>query len=136
MECSLRSWWIAPRVFLGQDCGIEETDNRLDQVTTGLAYGRGSGTASYHSRACRAWWDTAQNAPLHRRGGYSQTRTRSTSLVLKDGLLGWGPRHLKLGDYSIAGLEDRCVVERKDLPDLIHSFTAERPVFVHRPCGS
>ena len=41
-------------------------------------------------------------------------------------------RHLKLGDYSIAGLEDRCVVERKDLPDLIHSFTAERPAFVRR----
>jgi len=28
---------------------------------------------------------------------------------------------LKLGDYSVAGLEDICVVERKDLPDLIHS---------------
>jgi DNA excision repair protein ERCC-4 len=41
-------------------------------------------------------------------------------------------RALKLGDYSIAGLEDRCVVERKDLPDLVHSFTSERPVFVHR----
>ena len=41
-------------------------------------------------------------------------------------------RGLKLGDYSIAGLEDRCVIERKDLPDLICSFTAERPVFVHR----
>jgi DNA excision repair protein ERCC-4 len=41
-------------------------------------------------------------------------------------------RALKLGDYSIAGLEDRCVVERKDLPDLIHSFTSERPAFVHR----
>lgn len=41
-------------------------------------------------------------------------------------------RALKLGDYSIAGLEDSCVVERKDLPDLVHSFTAERPVFVHR----
>jgi len=25
---------------------------------------------------------------------------------------------LKLGDYSVAGLEDRCVVERKALPDL------------------
>ena len=25
-------------------------------------------------------------------------------------------RPLKLGDYSIAGLEDICVVERKDLP--------------------
>jgi ERCC4-type nuclease len=41
-------------------------------------------------------------------------------------------RALKLGDYSIAGLEDSCVVERKDLPDLTHSLTAERPVFVHR----
>jgi len=39
---------------------------------------------------------------------------------------------LKLGDYSIATLEDSCVVERKDLSDLVHSFTAERPVFVNR----
>ena len=30
-------------------------------------------------------------------------------------------RALKLGDHSIAGLEGRCVVERKDLPDLVHS---------------
>ena len=41
-------------------------------------------------------------------------------------------RPLKLGDYSVAGLEDVCVVERKDLPDLIHSLTAERSVFVDR----
>jgi hypothetical protein len=39
---------------------------------------------------------------------------------------------LKVGDYSVAGLEDVCVVERKDLPDLIHSLTAERSVFVNR----
>ncbi len=39
---------------------------------------------------------------------------------------------LKLGDYSVAGLEDVCVVERKDLPDLIYSLTAERSVFVNR----
>ena len=49
---------------------------------------------------------------------------------------GWfaGVEHrcLKLGDYSIAGLEEVCVVERKDLPDLVHSFTTERAVFVHR----
>src|SRR5262249_11093683 len=32
-------------------------------------------------------------------------------------------RALKVGDYSIEGLEDYCTVERKDLPDLIHSFT-------------
>src|SRR5882672_4641407 len=33
---------------------------------------------------------------------------------------------------SVVGLEDVCVVERKDLPDLIHSLTAERSVFVNR----
>ena len=41
-------------------------------------------------------------------------------------------KSLKLGDYSVAGLEDVCVVERKDLPDLIHSLNAERSVFVNR----
>ena len=39
---------------------------------------------------------------------------------------------LKLGDYSIAGLEDVCVVERKDLADLIHSCTTDRSVFMKR----
>jgi ERCC4-type nuclease len=39
-------------------------------------------------------------------------------------------RALKLGDYSIAGLEDLCVVERKGLSDLVRSFTVERKVFV------
>jgi ERCC4-type nuclease len=41
-------------------------------------------------------------------------------------------RALKLGDYSIAGLEDVCVVERKDLSDLVRSFTVERKGFVAR----
>ena len=41
-------------------------------------------------------------------------------------------RALKLGDYSIAGLEDVCVVERKNLSDLIHSCTTDRCVFVKR----
>jgi ERCC4-type nuclease len=41
-------------------------------------------------------------------------------------------RALKLGDYSITPLEDSCVVERKDLSDLVRSFTAERPAFVRR----
>src|SRR5215470_4824735 len=41
-------------------------------------------------------------------------------------------RALNVGDYSIAGLEDECVIERKDLADLIHSLTTERPVFVNR----
>jgi len=39
---------------------------------------------------------------------------------------------LALGDYSIVGLENACVVERKDLADLVRSFTVERPVFVSR----
>ena len=39
---------------------------------------------------------------------------------------------LALGDYSIAGLEDSCVVERKDLGDLVRSFTTERPAFIAR----
>jgi ERCC4-type nuclease len=39
---------------------------------------------------------------------------------------------LKLGDYSIAGLEDICVVERKDLSDLVHSCTTERMAFIKR----
>ena len=37
-----------------------------------------------------------------------------------------------MGDYSIDGLEDICVVERKDLSDLIHSCTTERIAFVKR----
>ncbi|MGC2184015.1 MAG: ERCC4 domain-containing protein [Terriglobales bacterium] len=41
-------------------------------------------------------------------------------------------RPLNVGDYSVAGLEDLCVVERKDLPDLIRSLTADRSVFVNR----
>jgi ERCC4-type nuclease len=41
-------------------------------------------------------------------------------------------RALPIGDYSISGLEEVCVVERKDLPDLVHSFTADRAVFVKR----
>jgi len=41
-------------------------------------------------------------------------------------------RALRLGDYSIAGMEDTCAVERKDLADLICSFTTNRAVFIHR----
>jgi ERCC4-type nuclease len=41
-------------------------------------------------------------------------------------------RALPLGDYSVAGMEDTCVVERKDLSDLISSFTNNREVFVKR----
>jgi ERCC4-type nuclease len=41
-------------------------------------------------------------------------------------------RPLKLGDYSIAGLEKVCAVERKGLSDLVQSFSTNRPVFVGR----
>jgi ERCC4-type nuclease len=41
-------------------------------------------------------------------------------------------RALPLGDYSVAGMEDTCVVERKDLADLVNSFTENRAVFVKR----
>jgi len=49
---------------------------------------------------------------------------------------GWfaGIKHraLPLGDYSIEGMENSCVVERKDLADLIQSFTTNRAVFISR----
>ena len=41
-------------------------------------------------------------------------------------------RALPLGDYSVAGMENSCVVERKDLADLIQSFTTNRTVFINR----
>jgi len=41
-------------------------------------------------------------------------------------------RALPLGDYSVEGMEDTCVVERKDLADLIQSFTTNRAVFIQR----
>jgi ERCC4-type nuclease len=41
-------------------------------------------------------------------------------------------RALPLGDYSVAGMEDSCVVERKDLGDLICSFSVNRSAFIKR----
>ena len=41
-------------------------------------------------------------------------------------------RALKVGDYSVKGMEDTCIVERKDLADLICSFTTNRKVFIAR----
>lgn len=41
-------------------------------------------------------------------------------------------RALPLGDYSVAGLEDVCVVERKDISDLVRSCTVDRTAFVKR----
>jgi len=39
---------------------------------------------------------------------------------------------LPLGDYSVVGLENHCVVERKELSDLVRSCTIDREVFVRR----
>jgi len=39
---------------------------------------------------------------------------------------------LEVGDYTVAGLENVCAVERKDLNDLVRSFSVDRPVFVAR----
>ena len=96
------------------------------------------------------WFLTANPVPppaipvLAERGG-TQLKTPRPLLVVDtreqnpfdfSRFQGWfsGVEHraLKLGDYSISGLEDICVVERKDLSDLVRSFTAERPVFVAR----
>jgi len=41
-------------------------------------------------------------------------------------------RALPVGDYSVSGMEDSCVVERKDLADLVCSFSNNRTVFVSR----
>jgi ERCC4-type nuclease len=74
---------------------------------------------SFERRAARLWWNTREQNPLdfsRFEGWFAGIETRA----------------LKLGDYSITGLEDRCVVERKDLPDLHQSFTVDRPGFVHR----
>jgi ERCC4-type nuclease len=39
---------------------------------------------------------------------------------------------LPVGDYTVAGMEKLCIVERKDLPDLVRSLTTERRVFIKR----
>ncbi len=117
--------------MLGTGLRHEETGHQLDQVATGLAYGRSSGAASCYSCSCRAWRDAARTPRCT-----VVVDTREQNPLDFSRFEGWfagiETRALKLGDYSIAGLEDRCVVERKDLPDLTQSFTAERPMFVHR----
>jgi ERCC4-type nuclease len=97
-----------------------------------------------------AWQMTAQPVPppmipvLAERGGTQLKTPRPVVLVDTreqnpldfsrfDGwFAGVERKALKLGDYSIAGLEDVCVVERKDISDLIHSCTTDRCVFVDR----
>jgi ERCC4-type nuclease len=96
------------------------------------------------------WQMTANPVPhppipvLAERGGTQLQTPRPTLLVdtreqnplnftrFKGWFQGIEKKALALGDYSVAGLENTCVVERKDLSDLIHSCTADRPAFLSR----
>jgi ERCC4-type nuclease len=96
------------------------------------------------------WQMTAAPVPhpvlpvLAERGGTQLQTPRATLLVdtreqnpfnfsrFQGWFAGVKQKALKLGDYSIAGLEDLCVVERKSLSDLIHSCTSNRRVFISR----
>ena len=81
---------------------------------------------------------------LAERGGTQLQAPRPTLLVdtreqnpfnfsrFKGWFAGVEKKALRLGDYSIAGLEDICVVERKDLADLLHSCRVERTAFIKR----
>ena len=96
------------------------------------------------------WQMTAAPAPhpiipvLAERGGTQLQTPRPTLFVdsreqnpfnfsrFKGWFTGIERKALTLGDYSVAGLEDVCVVERKDLSDLVHSCTVERTAFINR----
>jgi hypothetical protein len=81
---------------------------------------------------------------LAERGGTQLTTPRATVLVdtreqnpfnfsrFKGWFAGIEKKALTLWDYSVVGLEDVCVVERKDLSDLVHSCTVERTAFIDR----
>ena len=60
------------------------------------------------------------------------SKIRSRSAAFKGWFADIEERALPLGDYSVAGMENACVVERKDLADLIQSFTTNRTVFINR----
>jgi ERCC4-type nuclease len=96
------------------------------------------------------WQMTAAPVPhpmipvLAERGGSQLTTPRATVVVdtreqdpfnfsrFRGWFAGIEKKALPLGDYSVAGLEDVCVVERKSLSDLVHSCTVERNAFIKR----
>jgi ERCC4-type nuclease len=96
------------------------------------------------------WQMTAAPVPhpvipvLAERGGTQLQTPRATIIVdtreqnpfnfsrFRGWFAGIERKALTLGDYTIAGLEDVCVVERKDLSDLVHSCTVDRTAFVNR----
>ena len=59
-------------------------------------------------------------------------KIRFISLAAGNGSRELKRKALKLGDYSLGGLEDVCAVERKDLSDLVHSCTVDRRGFIDR----
>jgi ERCC4-type nuclease len=81
---------------------------------------------------------------LAERGGTQLQTPRPTLLVdsreqnpfnfsrFKGWFAGIEKKALAVGDYSVAGLEDICTVERKDLSDLVRSSTVERATFIKR----
>ena len=80
---------------------------------------------------------------LAERGGTQLKTPRATVLVdtreqnpFDLSRFGWfagvEKKALTLGDYSIADLENVCVVERKNLSDLVRSLTTDRANFVSR----
>ena len=81
---------------------------------------------------------------LAERGGTQLRTPRPTALVdtreqhpfefarFEGWFAGMERRALGIGDYSISGLEDICVVERKELADLVQSFTVA-PDFYEAP---
>ncbi len=92
-----------------------------------------------------AWQMTAEPLPppiipvLAERGGTQLNTPRPVLLVdtreqnplefsrFEGWFAGIERKALKLRDYSIAGMEDICVVKRKDLSDLVHSFIPVLP---------
>jgi hypothetical protein len=81
---------------------------------------------------------------LAERGGVQLQTPRAVVLVdtreqnpfhfsrFKGWFAGTERKALQLGDYSLAGLEDVCAVERKSLPDLVQSCTVDRRAFIGR----
>jgi DNA excision repair protein ERCC-4 len=96
------------------------------------------------------WQMTAAPVPhptlpvLAERGGTQLQTPRATVLVdtreqnpfnfsrFKGWFTGIEKTALPLGDYSVVGLQDICVVERKNLSDLVHSCTVNRTIFIKR----
>src|SRR5215471_18194991 len=132
---STNSWWAPSRIYMGKDGGVKDPmlRRRRPLISSPLE-----------------WQMTAAPVPhpvipvLAERGGTQLHTPRATVLVDTreqnplnfSRFRGWfaaiEKKALPLGDYSIAGLEDFCVVERKDLSDLVHSCTVERAAFVNR----